>query len=118
VVVLDEGRPLPEMLVAARKPDASVPANPFRDLRGNAWSDEHGRFRLVGLEPGDWYLTAQPWGNGASPKAISVEEVRVRAPAVGIRITAARPGSAVLRLLLPDGRPYVGSVAVYDHQVE
>ena len=115
-VVYDNGRAAPDMVVVARWPRAKPgdERDSFDARTWNAWTDERGRFRVIGVEAGEYDLTAETWGHGAAVVAKTVEALRVRAPAKGVRITAARPGSAVLRLLLPDGRPYSGPISVDD----
>lgn len=68
-------------------------------------SDDGGRFRIGGLLPGDYLVSAQKEGFRALP-------MRIRAPSVDVRLRCSPLGGVRLRILTPDGAPYVQGVNI------
>ncbi len=62
-------------------------------------TDGGGRFRIGGLLPGDYLVSAGKDGFRAPP-------TRIRAPSVDVRLRCNPLGRVRLRILVPDGTPY------------
>lgn len=116
VVVGDDGNPVPgaEVSVGPAKANEKVPAFDdhvwyLMDDR-NAKTDAEGRFRVAGLEPGEVVVGAEKgFGPSGQPVLRPREVLRVRAPAKDLRLFVVALGSASLRLVTPDGKPWAGS---------
>ena len=97
VVVDDRGTPVA---------GASVSASSDGDAGGGAATDAEGRFRVDGLRPGRYQVSASAQGHGRDGAEAS-------APGGGLRLVLRRSGTLRARLVLPTGAPPPARVQVY-----
>ena len=103
-VVDAEGQPVPDAIVWAHPLD-------FERARGReterTTSDEHGEFRLRGLEAASWLVSAQLVGSEATSNAVAVE-LSAKEPPSLVRLTLERWVEVEARLLSAAG-PVAGA---------
>ncbi len=77
-----------------------------------AESDAAGRFTVRGLSPKEAEVEAFGFRGPEKDSYRTTAPVRVKPPATDVRLVLVRWGSAVLRLVTPDGKPYSGPATI------
>jgi len=93
----DRGKPVPWALVVA-----TVPGEDAARSKSTAWADEKGRFRIKGLDTGEYRLTVLGGRMVFDPVA------GIRAGTEGLVIRARRLAAIEGVVFLPDGSPAAG----------
>lgn len=75
-------------------------------------SDAAGRFTVRGLSPKEAEVEAFGFRGPEKDSYRTTTPVRVKPPATDVRLVLVRWGSAVVRLVTPDGKPYTGPATV------
>jgi hypothetical protein len=101
VVVGPDGAPIADASLDLERAGDDGPKPPYCGHRFR--SDERGAFRVGGLEPGDYRMSARRDGLVAWPTV-------VHAPTRDVRLSCVALGRVTFRLRAPDGTPYVGIV--------
>jgi len=113
VVVGPDGRPVASATVRAAPADANTHSSypDFLSADRSTRTDREGRFKLMGLPPGETYVIAAADYGAVRTKA----RVSCMAPASGLRLQIDRwpEATARLRLLKPSGEPFEGPVGVW-----
>jgi hypothetical protein len=110
LVVDEQGRPVEGASVTAATLLGTAPTIEgwrMKGVRGSRTGAD-GRFVVHAMEAGDTLLSAEGPGS-AHDMSRMLEDVRLNAPAKDLRLVLVRLGSARLRVLRPDGTPFVGS---------
>jgi protocatechuate 3,4-dioxygenase beta subunit len=119
-VVDEDARPV----AGAHVEVASVAENPnverFDFLIGGRGlrADAKGEFAIRGLPSVESYVQARRYADADQPEARTIVRPKLTPPASGLRLVTTRLGRVVLRLVKPDGEPYVGPIYVWTAQGE
>jgi hypothetical protein len=112
VVVDEAGKPVPRATVDVGPLSANPEPWKFDFLMDSrsATTSETGAFAVRGLPPGDAFVQARRFADPTTPTLETPERLRLSPPASGLRLVVRRLGRVVLRLVTPDGVPYVGPI--------
>jgi hypothetical protein len=118
-VVDGEGRPLAGARVhAAPAKGERTPSIDYLVQSRDTTSDEEGRFRVSGLPAGDAWLIASHRGSEGARRLACRSPMRLETPASDLRIVLRPLGGVRLRLVRPDGSPFLDDVGFWVRRAE
>lgn len=114
IVVGDDGKPVAGATVSVETVGGNDPGpGGWTTVGGRDFkTGPDGRFAATGLPSKDVDVTAQTFVGPEKNRWATAAALRVRPPARDVRLVLVALGTASLRLLTPDGKPYTGPATI------
>lgn len=114
IVVGDDGRPVAGATVYVETVGGNDPGpGGWTTVGGRDFkAGPDGRFVAAGLPSKDSDVTAQTFVGAEKNRWTTAAALRVRPPARDVRLVLVALGTATLRLVTPDGKPYAGPATI------
>ncbi len=116
IVVDDQGKPVAGATVYVETVGGNDPGpNGWTTIGGRKFkAGPDGRFAATGLPTKDADVTAQMFVGPEKNRWATAAALRVHPPARDVRLVLVAGGTASLRLLTPDGKPFTGLATIMD----